>query len=260
VNDLFMPPYITIKPALVYASLNAGTDKLQVDVNQVDQTNLPITIATFASDITQSPPNLSALHISAAGNVMADVNMISANETAATNAQSFFDGTGYAGTNNTIPTVTTLTGHTAQTGDTYALANGATGFAAIDTVVDAILVDTAAQDTAGEWTTLGAGIGGSSSSSILTTTVATGTDGYEFTVAATGVVENNAYAGCVVTVADADGDNVAELGVIRKWTASTKTIILQSGLSFTPAAGDVVNIYPTNPLILSIYNDIQGAF
>tara|TARA_R110000868_G_scaffold347782_1_gene608739 strand:+ start:90 stop:1088 length:999 start_codon:yes stop_codon:yes gene_type:complete len=37
----------------------------------------------------------------------------------------------------TVATVTTLTGHTAQTGDTYALANGATGFAAIDTVVDA---------------------------------------------------------------------------------------------------------------------------
>lgn len=43
----------------------------------------------------------------------------------------------------TVSTVTTLTGHTAQTGDTYALAAGATGFAAIDTVVDAILVDTA---------------------------------------------------------------------------------------------------------------------
>ncbi|MDQ5960405.1 MAG: hypothetical protein QG592_1488 [Pseudomonadota bacterium] len=41
-----------------------------------------------------------------------------------------------------IPTVTTLTGHTAQTGDTYALANGATGFAAIDTVVDAIKAKT----------------------------------------------------------------------------------------------------------------------
>lgn len=39
-------------------------------------------------------------------------------------------------------TITTYTGNTVQTGDTYALANGATGFAAIDTVVDAILVDT----------------------------------------------------------------------------------------------------------------------
>jgi len=40
-----------------------------------------------------------------------------------------------------IPTVTTLTGHTAQTGDTYALANGAAGFVAIDTVVDGIQTD-----------------------------------------------------------------------------------------------------------------------
>lgn len=39
-------------------------------------------------------------------------------------------------------TITTYTGNAVQTGDTYALANGATGFAAIDTVVDSILVDT----------------------------------------------------------------------------------------------------------------------
>jgi hypothetical protein len=45
--------------------------------------------------------------------------------------------------------VTTLTGHTAQTGDTYALANGAAGFVAIDTVVDSILVDTAEIGAAG---------------------------------------------------------------------------------------------------------------
>jgi len=38
--------------------------------------------------------------------------------------------------------IDSISGHTAQTGDTYALANGATGFVAIDTVVDAILVDT----------------------------------------------------------------------------------------------------------------------
>ena len=38
--------------------------------------------------------------------------------------------------------VGSVTGHTNQTGDTFALANGVTGFAAIDTVVDSILVDT----------------------------------------------------------------------------------------------------------------------
>lgn len=84
---------------------------------------------------------------------------ISGDSVAADNAEAFFDGTGYAGTNNVIPTVTTLTGHTAQTGDSFARI-GATGsgltslasqtsvntidteVGAIDTVVDAIKVKT----------------------------------------------------------------------------------------------------------------------
>ena len=65
-------------------------------------------------------------------------------DTAATLVDTAEIGTAGAGLTNigTVATVTTLTGHTPQTGDTYALANGAAGFAAIDTVVDAILVDT----------------------------------------------------------------------------------------------------------------------
>lgn len=39
-----------------------------------------------------------------------DVHRISGDTAAADNAESFFDGTGYAGTNNVIPTVTTVTG------------------------------------------------------------------------------------------------------------------------------------------------------
>ena len=38
-----------------------------------------------------------------------NVAQISGDSTAADNAESFFDGTGYAGTNNVIPTVTALT-------------------------------------------------------------------------------------------------------------------------------------------------------
>ena len=40
-----------------------------------------------------------------------DVGEISSDATAANNAESFFDGTGYAGTNNVIPSVTTVTGN-----------------------------------------------------------------------------------------------------------------------------------------------------
>lgn len=51
-----------------------------------------------------------------------DVNVkaISEDTTAADNAELAFDGTGYGFTGCTMPTVTTLTGHTAQTGDNYA--------------------------------------------------------------------------------------------------------------------------------------------
>lgn len=46
---------------------------------------------------------------SVAGVPKVDVGALSGDATAADNAESFFDGTGYAGTNNVIPTVTTLT-------------------------------------------------------------------------------------------------------------------------------------------------------
>jgi len=44
-------------------------------------------------------------------------------------------------TGNVSGSIGSLTGHTVQTGDTFALANGATGFVAIDTVVDGIQTD-----------------------------------------------------------------------------------------------------------------------
>ena len=45
----------------------------------------------------------------AAANLPANVVQISGDSTAADNAEAFFDGTGYAGTNNVIPTVSTVT-------------------------------------------------------------------------------------------------------------------------------------------------------
>ena len=77
-----------------------------------------------------------------------NVTQLSGDSTAADNAEAFFDGTGYAGTNNVIPTVTTLTGHTAQTGDAYARLGAPAGasvsadIAAVKSDTAAILVDT----------------------------------------------------------------------------------------------------------------------
>lgn len=54
-----------------------------------------------------------------------NVVQISGDATAANNAESFFDGTGYAGTNNVIPTVTTVNGLAANTVTASALATDA---------------------------------------------------------------------------------------------------------------------------------------
>lgn len=83
------------------------------------------------------------------GRMDANIGAISADATAADNAEAFFDGTGYAGTGNTIPTVTTVTtlttytGNTPQTGDSFARL-GAPAGVSVSADVAAVKVDTAA--------------------------------------------------------------------------------------------------------------------
>lgn len=70
-----------------FDSLVSGSDTLQVDVTQVNNVNAATTTAHFGVNVVQ----------------------ISTDSTAADNCEAFFDGTGYAGTNNVIPTVTSVT-------------------------------------------------------------------------------------------------------------------------------------------------------
>lgn len=57
---------------------------------------------------------------SADGVIDANVVQLSSDTAAANNAESFFDGTGYAGTNNTIPTVTSVTNRVTANTDRWA--------------------------------------------------------------------------------------------------------------------------------------------
>ena len=104
----------------------------------------------------------------------ANATQVSGDATAADNLELFFDGTGYAAANSTVGTVTTLTGHTAQTGDSFARLGAPSGathaadnlsifsrigapvgatiaadISVIDGNVDSILVDTAEIGVAG---------------------------------------------------------------------------------------------------------------
>ncbi|MDX9787948.1 MAG: hypothetical protein RBT11_14275 [Desulfobacterales bacterium] len=89
------------------------------------------------------PANVYDALIGGSDYLQTDMVELSGDSTAADNAESFFDGTGYAGTNNVIPSVTTLAGHTPQTGDTFARL-GAPAGASVSADVAAVKTDTAA--------------------------------------------------------------------------------------------------------------------
>lgn len=73
-----------------------------------------------------------------------NVVQLSTDATAADNAEAFFDGTGYAGTNNVIPTVTTVGTATAVTTVNGLAANSITASAIADNAIDAGAIATGA--------------------------------------------------------------------------------------------------------------------
>lgn len=75
---------------LTASEMNADCVVLKITVTNTDA--LPIVLTLFPEE---------------SGDYRSDVVMVSGDSTAADNAESFFDGTGYAGTGNVIPTVTT---------------------------------------------------------------------------------------------------------------------------------------------------------
>jgi hypothetical protein len=113
---------------------------------------------TAATNVTSTG---AAVPITAGGLVSADVTAISTDTTAANNAESFFDGTGYGGANNTIPTVTAVTGNIggnvagsvgSVTGNVGGNVTGSVGSLAAQakTDVNAEVVDALATDTYAE--------------------------------------------------------------------------------------------------------------
>lgn len=76
------------------------------------------------------------------GRMSADVGSVSGDVVAADNLEADYDGTGYAKAASTVGTVTTLTGHTPQTGDNFARL-GAPAGASVSADVAAVKVDTA---------------------------------------------------------------------------------------------------------------------
>ena len=106
------------------AEVKAETALVVADTNELQTDDIPTTLATLATAAS-----------------VAALNDVAATDIVSAGAITTLSG---AVVNvDLVDTITTYTGNTLQTGDTFALANGATGFTAIDTVVDTILADTA---------------------------------------------------------------------------------------------------------------------
>ena len=140
VNDLAYPT-VTGRSIDVSTGGEVGLDWANVG-SPTTTVGLSGTTIKTATDVETDTADIQArlpAALTVGGNMKSDALAISGDTVAADNAESFFDGTGYAGTNNVIPTVTTLTGHTAQTGDAYAIVNSGThGNAALKTLVDTV--------------------------------------------------------------------------------------------------------------------------
>lgn len=85
---------------------SSGIYYLDLTSSEMNGDAICVIIKTSSSGAKTTPI---ILYPEEAGDIRVDVVQISGDTTAADNAEAFFDGTGYAGTNNVIPTVTTTT-------------------------------------------------------------------------------------------------------------------------------------------------------
>lgn len=113
-------PWTTALPG-AYGAGTAGKivgDNINATISsRASQTTLDTLDDYVDTEIADIQARLPAA-LTAGGNMKTDVLAISGDAVAADNAESFFDGTGYAGTGNVIPTVTAVTGLTAANLDT----------------------------------------------------------------------------------------------------------------------------------------------
>lgn len=115
--DTALSDYGALKPTTagrtldVTATGEAGIDWANIG-SPTTAVNLSGTTVKTATDVetdTQDIQSRLPAALTGGGNIKADVIALSGDTTAADNAEAFFDGTGYAGTNNVIPLVTTTT-------------------------------------------------------------------------------------------------------------------------------------------------------
>lgn len=109
--------------AIIVKTSTSGAKTTVITLYPVESTDIDVNVTAFggtAGTFSGGRPEVNSTHWGgtavASAVVSANTIQISGDSGAADNAESFFDGTGYAGTNNVIPTVTTATNVTTVNG------------------------------------------------------------------------------------------------------------------------------------------------
>jgi len=130
---------------MLKGATNMAPCLMEIELDAIDyRAGVVPTVTTLTGHTAQTGDSFARLGAPAGASIsvdIADVPTVAEFNARTLVAASYFDPA--ADTVANVTTVATLTGHTAQTGDTFALANGAAGFVAIDTVVDSILANVA---------------------------------------------------------------------------------------------------------------------
>lgn len=190
------------------------------DVNAISG----VAVSTSTAQLGVNVVNVGGSAVSQSGGLLnANVTQISSDSTAADNAEAFFDGTGYAGTGNTIPTVTTVTNQvtanvTAISGDSVAadnLESYTDGTTPMPVNVTQVSGDTTAADNAEAFFD-GTGYAGTGNTIPTVTSVTNGV-----------TLANGSITAAVIATDAIDSDAIAASAVTE----------LQAGLSTLDAAG-----------------------
>jgi hypothetical protein len=127
ISDANMPGWVEFH--IPNAALAVGANEVvfafkgvtdMVDLNLKIELKVDVNVAQISGDATAAD-NLES-YTDGTTPQPVNVTQVSGDATAADNAESFFDGTGYAGTNNVIPTVTTVNGLAANSVNASAVA------------------------------------------------------------------------------------------------------------------------------------------
>ena len=212
----------------VTATGAAGIDWGNVE-NPTTTVGLSGTTVKTATDVETDTADIQTrlpAALTAGGNMKADALALSGDTAAADNAESFFDGTGYAGTNNVIPTVTTVTTATNVT-TVNGLAAGVITAASIaaDAITDAkVAADVTIASVTGAVGSVTGNVGGNVAGSVASVTAGVTLAANAVTAAALAADAGTEIGAAVLAAAAADpiSANVKEIND----TAMTGTGVL----------------------------------